>query len=649
MKKTWIGTLTLAAAIVSAQQHPLFDSLDVEDAKAKAHLDWRHKGVSDGSDNGEFRNWGGTFVPATADEIASMLNTIQNVTGNMSANDRFRRCKENVGLDTRFKSMHEFLVNRANNMKGVSNYSYQNSDSLLHVARNAQDLIFTCAYVYRISGDAELRDRAKQELLNIASFPDWRPQYNTMHITAEFAAAASTGLDWLGADLSDSEKQSIRTAITEKALNPAIDQYRSGDPLHWWQWSGLNINVVSNSGLILGALAVKETDAALSAEILAHAKKSLALGINSYASDGGWIEGAAYWEYATTYLAMAADRMSAELGDDFGIGLAAGLERTGSYRVFAGGLGEQTFNFGNVLSNNTACPALMWLAEKFSKPEYADYQLQRIANRRPQPLDMVWYSAPNSPVSEMGKVAIFTNVHQAFFRSGWVKDSMAAAIKGGDNTANHTHRDLGHFMIDALGTRWAEDLDSTIEDHNRGYRSSGQGHNTMIFGGIDQSATAKAAIQQNRTTGAKPFAIVDLQMANAGNLRSWRRGMMSINDKTIVVQDEWRGTKNTSAVWQMHTRAGIEIQNRNATLTINGKKMLAVIRYPRNAKWSAAPVVVPEGEQPVQGVQKLQIETTTKGGLNRLVVAFIPQDANAPRFTSVGAVSLDKWAAGGGF
>ncbi|MBV6457596.1 MAG: hypothetical protein HONBIEJF_00710 [Fimbriimonadaceae bacterium] len=634
--------------MVSAQQHPLFDSLDIEDAKAKAHYDWRHHGISDGAGNGEFRNWGGTFVPATADEIASMLDRIQNVTGNQSANDRFRRCKENLS-DTRFKGMHEFLVNRANNMKSVASYQYQNSDALLHVARNAQDLIFTCAYVYRVNGDAELRDRAKQELLNIASFPDWHPMYNTMHVPAEFATAASLGMQWLNAELSESEKQTIRGAIIDKALNPALEQYRSGDPLHWWQWSGLNINVVSNSGLILGALAVRDTEPGLSAEVLAHAKKSLAIGIDSYASDGGWIEGAGYWEYATNYLAMASDRMAAEVNDDLGIGLAAGLERTGDYRVYAGGLGEQTFNFGNVLSNNTACPALMWLAEKFSKPEYADYQLQRIANRRPQPLDMVWYTAPLSSMSEMNKTSIFTNVHQAFFRSGWTKDSMAAAVKGGDNTANHTHRDLGHFMIDALGVRWAEDLDSTIEDHNRGYRSSAQGHNTMVFAGLDQNPMAKAAIQHNRTTGAKPFAIVDLQMANAGNLRSWRRGMMSISDKAIVVQDEWRGNKKTSAVWQMHTKAAIEIENRNATLTLNGKKMKVVIRYPRNADWSVAPVEVPEGEQPVHGVQKLQINTTTKSGLNRLVVAFIPQDANAPKFTTIGAVSLDKWTTGGGF
>ena len=44
-------------------------------------------------------------------------------------------------------------------------------------------------------------------------------------------------------------------------------------------------------------------------------------------------------------------------------------------------------------------------------------------------------------------------------RSDWLDPSaMFVGIKAGTNRVNHSHLDLGTFVLDALGQRWAVDL-----------------------------------------------------------------------------------------------------------------------------------------------------------------------------------------------
>ena len=55
--------------------------------------------------------------------------------------------------------------------------------------------------------------------------------------------------------------------------------------------------------------------------------------------------------------------------------------------------------------------------------------------------------------------AIFRGVDIACFRSAWDDpNALYLAVKGGDNKAAHAHLDLGSFVLDAGGVRWAADL-----------------------------------------------------------------------------------------------------------------------------------------------------------------------------------------------
>ncbi|WP_260704071.1 hypothetical protein [Edaphobacter flagellatus] len=67
--------------------------------------------------------------------------------------------------------------------------------TLLATARAVEDRIFTLAGLYRITGDKRFAERARQEMLASANFPDWYPKH--FLDTAEMTAALGVGYDWL--------------------------------------------------------------------------------------------------------------------------------------------------------------------------------------------------------------------------------------------------------------------------------------------------------------------------------------------------------------------------------------------------------------------------------------------------------------------
>src|SRR6185295_7886257 len=75
--------------------------------------------------------------------------------------------------------------------------------------------------------------------------------------------------------------------------------------------------------------------------------------------------------------------------------------------------------------------------------------------------DLLWYDGRGAATdfAALPLDSRYQATHLAFFRSAWNdKSALYVGFKGGDNAANHAHLDLGTFVLDALGQRWAVDL-----------------------------------------------------------------------------------------------------------------------------------------------------------------------------------------------
>jgi hypothetical protein len=455
---------------------------------------------------------------------------------------------------------------------------------LLDQSRLCLDRVYTLAMVYRLGGDKRYLDRALLEMKTAAGFADWNPSH--FLDVAEMTHALAIGYDWLYADLSAGDRATIRRAIVERGLDEAIKIYKDR---RWWTVVTHNWNQVCNGGITLGALAVAEDEPGKAAYIVGRSVESIPRAMNSYAPEGGWAEGPGYWQYATSYNVFYLAGLETALGRDFGLSSTPGFAHAGDFRIYFQGPSGQTFNYADAHPGAGAAPEMLWLARKFDQPVFAGDELRRLqANARPSALDLLWYTPKSASPKEAGwpLSRMFRGVDVAFLRSDWDDPkALWIAVKGGDNQANHSHLDLGSFVLEKGGVRWAVDLGG--DDYNMPgyfgkerftyYRLKTESHNTVTVDGENQNAKVKAPMQMR--DGA---AVIDLSQAYPGKLTSWTR-TVRIADGAAVIADEIAAPHPVDAVWGMVTEGDVKLDGARATLSKGGATLHAEIVSPKDA------------------------------------------------------------------
>jgi hypothetical protein len=520
---------------------------------------------------------------------------------------------------------------------------------LLDQSRAALRRISTLAALYRLDGDRRKAERARREMLTAAAFPDWNPSH--FLDTAEMTNALAIGYDWLFDFLSAEDRAAVRTALVEKGLKPGLRVYRKGGG---WPEAHHNWNQVCNGGLAAGALAVADEEPALAAEVLARGRESLVRAMHSFAPDGGWDEGPGYWNYATHYNVFYLAALRSALGTDFGLTDMAGFADTGNFRIHSVGPLGLTFNYADAGAGAGTAPQMLWLARAFGRPDFARHE-RRLARARPDIFHLLWAGQPaaDAPREEAPRDVLFRGVHVAFFRAAWDDDgAVYVGFKGGDNRANHSHLDLGTFVMDALGQRWALDLGP--DDYNLPgyfgkqrwdyYRLRTEAHNTLTVDGENQNPNGVAPVIAYLSTPGRAFAVADLTGGYAPKARSVRRGIALLGRRQVLVQDELDAPRPVGVVWNFHTRAAIETHGDGATLTQGGAGLEARLLAPPGARFelvsdNAPP---PQGQQP--DVQDLVVRLPKTTGPVRIAVLLAPAEEGLP----VPALEpLEKWVTAG--
>jgi len=440
----------------------------------------------------------------------------------------------------------------------------------LDVARLFCLRIQTLGLMWLLTGDRQYCRRAKAELLAVCAFPDWRG--DKFLVTAETAFGAAIGYDWLYDSLTDNERRQIAQAIVEKAIQPGLDEFAAPRP-PCWATAAVNWYLVCNGALMIAALSVAEFDPR-AARLFALCRKSISTGFHEYGPDGGWAEGPGYWHYATQYAIYLLDSLWTAFGTYLGLDASPGLSATGLFRLHAAGPSGKLFNFADGEEDHSGGYWLFWLAKRYRHPVDAGIELH---GRKVHPMDLLWFEADGRDPSDMPTARRFQAAGVVMLRGRWDNsNSTYLGIKAGANDAcKHGHYDLGSFVLDANGARWAMDLgpdDYELpgyfepEMRSRYYRTSTIGHNTIVINSECQPPTAAAVITYERFDEKISFVVLDLSAAYPSTVRA-RRGFALIDREHVLIVDEIvPKTRLSSVAWQMHTSAHVGLGDTSASL-----------------------------------------------------------------------------------
>lgn len=537
--------------------------------------------------------------------------------------EQMSACKAQAVRDPVYARLIDRVLREARTILTEPTVQYRLSSgerpSMLGGSRQIIRKVLNCAFAWRWTGDRTYADRVRTELLSAARFPEW----NHTHFldVAETAFGVAIGYDWIHAALSPEDRATIRMALVEKALLWADRAYRGAEdewlkfPTFYWNW-----NQVCNGGALAAALAVAEDEPQLAADILAGVQKSLPLALAALGPDGAGPEGPIYWTYGITFHVLILAMLNNSLGTDFALGGTDAFLHTDEYRLWVQGPTGKAFNYGDGKELLHPSAALAWLGNRHRHPRTVALARKEMVSLfeapradaefdRFYPLYAVWYpkAAPVPALTERAR-RFRGNADLAIFRGDWDDaDAAYLGFKAGDNATNHAHLDLGSFVLEGQGVRWAVDLGgdsyqvpgyfdgkSSSGRRYKAFRVSTAGHGTLMPLGLEQDPFGKAAIERFATRDDGGFAIADLTAVYQSAASSIRRGVdFARRGARVTIRDEVEGAAPASSWrWAMITYAKVALDGATAVLSQDGKAMLAVIESP-GLRFSQAPATPP--------------------------------------------------------
>jgi len=531
---------------------------------------------------------------------------------------------------------------------------------------NCLERVGALAFLYRYTNKQKYFEAAKKDMLTISNWDNWNPSH--FLDAADAAVALGLGYDWLYNKLTKEERQTIKNAIIEKAFKPSFEG-------QWWIYARNNWNSVCHGSLTLAALSIFDKENELPKKVIIRALNAIPIALKEYSPDGAYPEGPGYWNYGTEFSVIMISALESALGTDFGLKSIEGFMKSSEYILHAKGPTNYYFNYSdNSTGEWSLTPPIFWLQSQLNKPELFWYQkpiLRHEINkgesispfifiwhegrlRKTKPEKLNWMGEGRTPVS--------------FHRSGWNDEATYIGIKGGSPGTNHAHMDIGTFVIDALGERWAMDpggeeyykLESAglsiwnmhqSSDRWKVFRYNNFSHNTLVVDSSLQRVYAKGKIVNRSTDPDFSYTIIDMSKTYQGligNNATVRRGMGLYKDGSVLIQDEitgeewqYKGKEGTNIRWNMLTRAKVEVKDNNtAILKKDGKKMGFHILSPNNSKIKLVNTQNPahKYDSPIKESRMITFDTKMQPNENiRLIVYLHPKGLaeNTPEIKSL--------------
>ncbi|TIB77966.1 hypothetical protein E3Q23_01019 [Wallemia mellicola] len=552
------------------------------------------------------------------------------------------------GVPGRWDCLHDY-VNADSYMKSWNETIFQQADHFLNTpapawipdggltgsgvldqAREVQQAVKAFAYAFRITNNEEYKNAVWDRLKVVAGEKpteaghddasrtygsgtsgdnnNWNPDH--FLDTAEFMNSYAIAYDWLYDTWSQKEKDWIRETVIKYGLEKS-----KASNNYWWRNEQGNWNCVCNGAMINTALALSGDDHSgiveqILNEALDNARQNC---VNGAREDGTWTETSDYWYFGTTGWSLATASLISSTGNSQGmLDSNPNFYKTADFHIYNYG-NTFKFNYGDHGPNKftATANALMLLGREVNKPEYQLYQRDR--EDAADVFNMLWYN-PRVAGAWWNKIPLDRYFpaqasQWASFRSSWTDhNGLFAAIKAGNTEGHQTHGDLdvGDFVIDALGQRWAGELgsanylgdkyfNSEDQDSNRWkwYRKATEGQNVLLMNNQNAVASVDSTVKFDTTNTTQGATLdIDLDDESTGYFtadltktydnNSVKRGLRLFNKRRqVLLQDDINTSANFQ--WRMQTNATITLNGASADLELGGEKMTVRIVHSEEA------------------------------------------------------------------
>lgn len=554
--------------------------------------------------------------------------------------------KKLIKKDPLARQLAAFLKTKADSIAEAPQIPYKMDKygNMLWTSRAYVLRLGTLSLAYRLYGEQKYLDAANKTLLWVCGYKDWDPKHYLD--TAEMTTAVAIAYDWLFDALPETTRKIIKGSIYKNSISNVLREYEKGGPGSWAKRE-TNWNVVCNTGMTLGALAVAEDYPEEAETILKNAAHYMPNCLKHFAPDGVCYEGPAYWGYTNSYLSLYLKAVNDNGGDQGGIGELPGVSRTALFYKRTLTPSGQRFNFGNASTEEVMnTPAFFFFSRRYQQPEVAEWFRKEIEKtiKQNQPihqlffLSLPWFN-PASPTQNenIPSLEVYHNsINDLVVLNGNRKEkgSVFLVAKGGLPNQAHQQMDCGTFIIESDSVCWTEDLgadDYALPgfwdgkpggDRWKYFRNNNFSHNTLNIDRQPQYANGKAFVCEENTHTAQPYARLDLSEVYKVQAHKAFRKFTLINDHTIEVEDEVELRNTSSTVfWTAATKADVTINGSVAQLQKDEKVFYFRILSPEGATFHTYPAYnTYPGEKPIKGITMLEIACPAQRGKAKITV-----------------------------
>lgn len=613
---------------------------------------------------------------------------------------------ENIRKDVRWTRLHAAILSECEEILTLEEQAYVlDSRKAMHskACETVRRVMFL-AYAYRMTSDERFLTKCLKVVRNFCALESWNP-YHFLDV-AELSFAAAFAYDWLYDHMDRQLRSDLVSSIRDKALLPS--ETGTAYELRWMEMES-NWCQVCHASLAIAATAIYDDEPEIARRIIERSKSKIAIPMNSgYAPMGAYPEGIGYWGYGTALNAILIDVLEHCFSSSEVLSLKSmpGFMQTGEYYSHLVTNTLNTFAFSDNSTDlllpehvifwfyaQTQDPRLLYyqtrLVDKFTDPD-VDYkngkpyssQLVSGSYARHMPLMMLWGAGVGEhPVADMDKAeqpaGLFYKSEGrnpiCVMRSGWDTEDFWVGFKVGNPSCPHGHMDVGSFLFEYGGVRFAVDLgsdsyskiaaaglggsmfnmDSLSIRWNKLLRYNNKSHNTLTVNGKFQNLDRKSDFIFSSSDESWMYALADLTPSYEGQIKSLKRAVGLINKSFVVVEDLLTASQTDADVlWNMTTKArsGFSYDPSSGIIVLTGKNAAGVEKTVRMKIVLENRTASPEGidvsyvpvsdylqpyETSATDYRFLRIKYKVKvGATQRMKVYFLPEGTSVDTYLS---------------